>query len=107
MADWGLQDGHSLFLTSRTTAEPPTDEATSWVMLASNGDIVRLPNERIRHKVGGRTRLDLSVPDSLRSQCPAFSHRSDAGTLYITTQRVRHICPVVSRETCRHPGIRT
>jgi WW domain-binding protein 2 len=68
--------------------ESDSDEETSWVMLNQEGEVVKLPNEKIFHKVRSRTGLELAAPKSLSTVTP-FSRKSDSGTVYITNKRVR------------------
>jgi len=76
----------------RPTAGPESDsdEETSWVMLNQEGEIVKLPNEKIFHKDRSRTSLELTPPKFL-STVASFSCKSDSGTVYITNKRVRTV----------------
>lgn len=88
-------DGHSFHIRPcwaannirRHYGETHTNDAVSWVMLSREGDIVKLPHEKIIHKQTSRISLELSRPNSL-ADAPAFDVKSDSGTVYITTGRV-------------------
>jgi WW domain-binding protein 2 len=72
--------------------ESDSDEESSWVMLSQEGEIVKLPNEKIFYKVRSRISLELSGPKSLANVTP-FSLKSDAGLVYITNHRVCRVDP--------------
>lgn len=80
------QHAYTLAQSANSERNDP-DEKTSWVMLSADGDVVKLPQERIFYKVRSRIGLDISVPKSLQGSTP-FSVKSDSGTLYVTNQRV-------------------
>ncbi|TLD26823.1 hypothetical protein PspLS_04516 [Pyricularia sp. CBS 133598] len=91
-------DGHSFHIRPCWAAnnirrhydETHTNDAVSWVMLSREGDIVKLPHEKIIHKQTSRISLELSRPNSL-ADAPAFDVKSDSGTVYITTGRVIYL----------------
>lgn len=63
-------------------------QSYSWVMTSPNEEaFVKLPNERILYTSPPRVSLQLSPPTSIAGADP-FSVKSDAGVVYITTQRV-------------------
>lgn len=95
MMDQFLQEQHTYHIQRAQDQRKPqqngtnrSDQKTSWVMLRENGDIVRLRGETIRHKVP-KISFELAVPKSLQSGRSPFSYKSDSGTAYITTYRVR------------------
>ena len=95
MMDQFLQEQHTYHIQRAQGQRRPSQQGTnrsdqraSWVMLRDNGDIVRLRGETIRHKAP-KISFEVSVPKSLQSGRPPFSIKSDSGTVYITTYRVR------------------
>lgn len=82
------QEQHSYTLArSSANIDTDSDEETSWVMLNHEGDVVKLPGEKIYYKVRSRIALDISTPKSLPGATP-FSIKSDSGIVYITNNRV-------------------
>ena len=81
------QDQHRYALAQNANIESDSDEESSWVMLGHEGEIVKLPNEKIFYKVRSRISLDISTPKSLANATP-FTVKSDAGLVYITNHRV-------------------
>jgi len=62
----------------------------NWVMLNQDGEIVKLPDERIFYKVRSRISLDVSPPRYMRN-VTTFSLKSESGLVYITTKRVIYL----------------
>lgn len=60
------------------------------MMLSREGNIIKLPHEKIIHQQTSRISLELSRPASL-ADAPDFNVKSDSGTVYITTGRVIYI----------------
>lgn len=81
------QEQHSYTLARNANIDTDSDEETSWVMLDQEGDIVKLPGEKIYYKVRSRIGLDIGTPKALPNTTP-FSARSDSGIVYITNNRV-------------------
>jgi WW domain-binding protein 2 len=74
---------------STIPAQLDSDDESSWVMLAQNGDIVRLPWEHIQHTKGPRISLELCNAQRSHGRASApFSLKCSDGKVYITTQRV-------------------
>ncbi|OAA59542.1 WW-domain-binding protein [Niveomyces insectorum RCEF 264] len=92
------QEQHS-FALARTASryEDDSDEDTSWVMMNREGEVVKLPGEKIYYKVRSRIGLDLTTPKSLPN-APPFSVKSDSGTVYVTNNRVIYL-PVRPTDT--------
>ena len=82
------QEQHSYTLAQNAAMESDSDEESSWVMLNQDGEIVKLPDERIFYKVRSRISLDVSPPRYMRN-VTTFSLKSESGLVYITTKRVR------------------
>lgn len=83
MADQFLVEAHRWTLLQHSI----TDEKESWVMLTRDGQIQKLPGEKILLTSKPRVGLELSVPKELQVAEP-FSVKSDNGIAYITNERV-------------------
>lgn len=83
MADQFLVEAHRWTLAQHSI----TDEKESWVMLTRDGQIQKLPGEKILLTSKPRVGLELSVPKELQVAEP-FSVKSDNGIAYITNERV-------------------
>ena len=81
------QEQHRFTLSQHANVESDSDEESSWVMLNQEGEIVKLPNEKIFYKVRSRISLDVSTPRSV-ADATGFSLKSDSGLVYITNHRV-------------------
>ena len=82
------QEQHSYTLARKASINiDDVDEDTSWVMMSREGEVVKLPGEKIYYKVQSRIGLDVSTPKSLPSATP-FSLKSDSGIVYVTNNRV-------------------
>lgn len=100
MTDQYLQEQHALTIARTVQRERElaqarldSDHGDSWVMITQTGEINPLPHEHIRHRSNARVGLELSVPKSLQQGRSPFTRKSDSGTVYITTQRVRATLP--------------
>lgn len=83
------QEQHSYTLARNTNIRTDeSDEESSWVMMSREGEVIKLPGEKIYYKVRSRIGLDLSTPKSLPNATP-FSIKSDGGIIYVTNNRVR------------------
>lgn len=83
-------EAHSYTLAHHANIESDSDEESSWVMLNREGEIVKLPHEKIFYKVRSRIGLEVSSPKSIQNITP-FSVKSDSGIVYITNERVIYI----------------
>ncbi len=81
------QEQHRFAPAHNVNLESDSDEENSWVMLSQEGEVVKLPNEKIFYKVRSRISLDVTTPKSLANITP-FSLKSDSGLVYITNHRV-------------------
>ncbi len=81
------QEQHSYTLARNANVESDSDEESSWVMLNQEGEVVKLPNEKIYYKVRSRIGLDINPPRAL-ANTSSFSLKSDSGIVYITNHRV-------------------
>ncbi|KAK3503442.1 hypothetical protein B0T13DRAFT_486288 [Neurospora crassa] len=95
MADQFLVEAHRWTLAQHSI----TDEQESWVMLTRDGQIQKLPGEKILLTSKPRVGLELSVPKELQVAEP-FSVKSDNGIAYITNERIIYL-PARSTETFR------
>ncbi|CAK7565608.1 MAG: hypothetical protein SEPTF4163_003530 [Sporothrix epigloea] len=85
------QEQHSYTLARNVnTNSDDSDEDTSWVMMNREGEVVKLPGEKIYYKVRSRIGLDVSTPRSLPNATP-FSLKSDSGIVYVTNNRIIYI----------------
>ncbi|CAK7200012.1 hypothetical protein SEUCBS139899_002700 [Sporothrix eucalyptigena] len=85
------QEQHSYTLARNANVNSDdSDEDTSWVMMSREGEVVKLPGEKIYYKVRSRIGLDVSTPKSLPNATP-FSVKSDSGIVYVTNNRVIYI----------------
>ncbi|CAK7209906.1 hypothetical protein SCUCBS95973_000601 [Sporothrix curviconia] len=85
------QEQHSYTLARNSNVNSnDSDEYTSWVMMSREGEVVKLPGEKIYYKVQSRIGLDVSTPKSLPNATP-FSVKSDSGIVYVTNNRVIYI----------------
>ncbi|EFX01078.1 hypothetical protein CMQ_6020 [Grosmannia clavigera kw1407] len=84
------QEQHSYTLARNANIDTDSDEETSWVMLDQEGDVVKLPGEKVYYKVRSRIGLDIGTPKSLPNTTP-FSAKSDSGIVYITNNRVIYL----------------
>lgn len=80
-------EAHSYTLAQYANVDSDSDEESSWVMLGREGEIVKLPHEKIFYKVRSRIGLEVSSPRSIQNITP-FSVKSDSGIVYITNERV-------------------
>lgn len=82
------QEQHSYTLASNANVNSDdSDEDASWVMMSQDGEVVKLPGEKIYYKVRSRIGLDVSTPKALPNATP-FSIKSDSGIVYVTNNRV-------------------
>ncbi|KAK3343043.1 hypothetical protein B0H65DRAFT_238419 [Neurospora tetraspora] len=95
MADQFLVEAHRWTLAQHSI----TDEKESWVMLTRDGQIQKLPGEKILLTSKPRVGLELSVPKELQVAEP-FSVKSDNGIVYITNERIIYL-PARSTEAFR------
>ncbi|EGZ67847.1 hypothetical protein NEUTE2DRAFT_141599 [Neurospora tetrasperma FGSC 2509] len=95
MADQFLVEAHRWTLAQHSI----TDEKESWVMLTRDGQIQKLPGEKILLTSKPRVGLELSVPKELQVAEP-FSVKSDNGIAYITNERIIYL-PARSTEAFR------
>lgn len=90
------QEQHSYTLARNANVDSDdSDEDTSWVMMSRDGEVVKLPGEKIYYKVRSRIGLDVSTPRALPNATP-FSIKSDSGIVYVTNNRVgvaAYACP--------------
>ncbi|KJR88012.1 uncharacterized protein SPSK_07781 [Sporothrix schenckii 1099-18] len=85
------QEQHSYTLASNASINSDdSDEDASWVMMSRDGEVVKLPGEKIYYKVRSRIALDVSTPKSLPNATP-FSVKSDSGIVYVTNNRVIYV----------------
>lgn len=80
-------DQHAYRVARMAVIEDDANENDSWVMLSREGEIVKLPHEKIFYKVRSRIGLELATPKVFRD-APPFSAKSDSGLVYITNSRV-------------------
>ncbi|CAK7265131.1 hypothetical protein SEPCBS119000_001356 [Sporothrix epigloea] len=83
------QHSYTLARTANINSDD-SDEDTSWVMMSRDGEVVKLPGEKIYYKVRSRIGLDVSTPRSLPNATP-FSLKSDSGIVYVTNNRIIYI----------------
>ncbi|EPE10678.1 ww-domain ligand protein [Ophiostoma piceae UAMH 11346] len=87
------QEQHSYTLARNANAnssDEETDEDTSWVMMSRDGEVIKLPGEKIYYKVRSRIGLDVSTPKALPN-ATQFSIKSDGGIVYVTNNRIIYI----------------
>ena len=82
------QHSYTLARNANANSDEETDEDTSWVMMSRDGEVIKLPGEKIYYKVRSRIGLDVSTPKALPNATP-FSIKSDGGIVYVTNNRVR------------------
>jgi len=77
---------HHAYISARNARiDSDSDEETSWVMLSNDGELVKLPNEKIYYKVRSKIALRLT---SVVDAAAAPLAKSDSGIVYITNLRV-------------------
>lgn len=84
------QHSYTLARNANASSDEETDEDTSWVMMSRDGEVIKLPGEKIYYKVRSRIGLDVGTPKALPNATP-FSIKSDGGIVYVTNNRIIYI----------------